>query len=326
MNIFKILLLPLSLLFGCIVWLRNLLYDLKILKSYKVSLPVISVGNISVGGSGKTPYVLKLCEELKRHGKKPAVICRGYKRQSHEAIEKVDITKHNSLYFGDEASLLAFRANVPVYVGSDRVAVAKKLIAQENVDVILLDDGFQHRRIHRDLDLVIFDATQTDYTLLPAGRSREPMSHIQRADLIALHKMNLAKDMSFWKDIPRDVESSIEFLGLVKLSDWQNKTLTIANLDSSEYNLVCGVAKPEQVLVTIQKKYPDKKFHVKAFSDHHIFADEDLPKSRMIITEKDAIKIKDLNVNKNETYVMVNDLNWNLNYDKWISKIFTTTK
>lgn len=322
MNIFRLLLFPFSLLFGIIVRVRNALYDYKLLKIYKVSLPVISVGNITVGGSGKTPYILKLTEILKKHGKNPAVIYRGYKRTGTTSVEKVNLKAEKPEFFGDEASLVAFKMDVPVYVGADRVAVANKIVKEEQVDVILLDDGYQHRRLHRDLDIVVLDATDksTAYQFMPMGRAREPLSSLRRAGIVALHKKNLPHTPS---SIHSDIQSSIVFCGLVSLSDWTLQNYNFVDLPSESVTLVCGVAKPEQVKQTLNEKYPKLSFTTSSFPDHHHFASEDIPDGLVVVTEKDAIKIKDLTVDTAKIYVMVNDLEWNLEYEKLASKLFT---
>ncbi|MCB0348490.1 MAG: tetraacyldisaccharide 4'-kinase, partial [Bdellovibrionales bacterium] len=295
MNIFKYLLLPFSLLFGCVVYVRNWMYDFKILKTYKVEVPVISVGNISVGGSGKTPYILKLICLLQEKGLRPAVIYRGYKRTGTVDCEKVDISSKPASHFGDEASLVAFKAKVPVYVSANRVLAAQKIMKDETVDVILLDDGFQHRRLHRDLDIVVLDATDTcaNYILMPVGRGREPLSSLKRAGMLAKHKINLANQMP---SLLTDIESSIIFNGLVKLEDWVRGNYNFVDPRGDKVTLVSGVAKPKQVSLSLHEKYPNLIVSEKHFSDHHHFRDSDIPKSEVVTTEKDAIKIKDLKI------------------------------
>ncbi len=322
MSIFRVLLLPFSLLFGAVVCIRNTLYDYKLLKIHKVDLPVLSVGNISVGGSGKTPYILKLIELLKSHGKNPAVIYRGYKRTSTASVAKVDLETDSSSFFGDEASLVAFKTKVPVYIGSDRVIVANKIVRDEQVDVILLDDGYQHRRLHRDLDIAVLDATdkKSAYQLMPVGRAREPLSSLQRAGIVALHKINLPHESI---SLRSDIQSSILFRGVVKMSDWVQLNYNFVDLPLETTTLVCGVAKPEQVEQTLKSKYSKLNFTTKAFADHHHFSSNDIPNGIVVVTEKDAIKIKDLRVDLTKIFVMVNDLDWNLKYEELASKLFT---
>jgi tetraacyldisaccharide 4'-kinase len=324
MSFFKFLLFPISLVFRAIVSLRNLFYDLGILSTTKVSVPILSVGNISVGGSGKTPYILKLVEILKSEGKRPAVIYRGYKRTSKEPVLKVNISTFPASHFGDEATMVAFKTNVPVYVGSKRVQVAEQILKKENVDVILLDDGFQHRAIHRDVDIVILDATDeaSSYWLLPSGRAREPLSSLVRADLVALHKVNLQTKLQI--TIRTDIQSSIVCSGLVLLSDWKNHQMNYVNIKYKHITIVCGVAKPEQVAKTFSRAYPSISYDLKAFSDHHIFTKDDMPKEPIVITEKDAIKLKDIMADTAKIYVLVTELEWNLKYETLASKLFTS--
>ncbi|MGH9566073.1 MAG: tetraacyldisaccharide 4'-kinase, partial [Candidatus Angelobacter sp.] len=156
---------PLSVTFGATVALRNSFYDHGLFKVSKLSRPVLSVGNISVGGSGKTPFVIALGELLKQRGIAFDVLSRGYRRQSAE-LGVVD-PLGSPQQFGDEPLLIARKLGIPVIVGADRYQAG--LLAEEALSTRLhiLDDGFQHRRLHRDFDIVMLPASDLKDTLLP---------------------------------------------------------------------------------------------------------------------------------------------------------------
>ena len=188
---FRFLLWPFALLYGAGVYLRNLAFDRGWKKAHRVGVPVISVGNITVGGTGKTPMAEFLLGKLQAMGRRPAYLSRGYGRSSKGYL-LVDPAQADGLRYGDEALQVARRyPALPVAVCEDRVEGARRLITEEGADVIVLDDAFQHRRIHRDLDLVMVDATRLpcDDALLPMGRLREPVSNLDRAQAVVLSKL-----------------------------------------------------------------------------------------------------------------------------------------
>lgn len=175
---------PLSLFFGAGVALRNSFYNRGLFKVHRLARPVISIGNISVGGSGKTPFVIALGELLKQRGISFDVISRGYGRTSTQT-EIVDPVG-SPAQFGDEPLLIARKLQVPVIVGADRYQAG--LLAEEKFPsrLHLLDDGFQHRRLHRDFDIVLLPRDDVSAHLLPAGPLREPLSALRRSDAIVL--------------------------------------------------------------------------------------------------------------------------------------------
>jgi len=192
MNIFnnkfyQFLLYPFSLIFKLITWIRNRLYDKNIFRSLKANqCKIISVGNISVGGTGKTPVIRFLADYLKEMGFKVAILSRGYRRKSKGTIIVSDgnETLANLQQAGDEPYLLARQLDsIPVIVEADRYKGARFIQDNFQPDVILLDDAFQHRRLHRDLDIVLVDASVGFGRgfLLPAGFLREPISSLKRA-------------------------------------------------------------------------------------------------------------------------------------------------
>lgn len=178
--------------YTAIVSLRNTCYTRGIFQTRRLPCTVISVGNIVVGGTGKTPAVIAIAKQLQADGVRVAILLRGYKRQSREKItivtdgEKRFCTAAES---GDEADMMArLLPGIPIIVGRHRYAAGQLAITRFKSEVLLLDDGFQHRQLHRDVDIVTIDATRPFDTgqLLPAGTLREPVTALSRADIILL--------------------------------------------------------------------------------------------------------------------------------------------
>ena len=189
----RFLLIPLSWLYAASVQLRNILYTYGIFKARKLPCRVISVGNIVVGGTGKTPAIIAIAKHLQREGMRVAILLRGYKRQVREKVtivsdgEKVCASPVES---GDEAYMLAKHLrSVPIIVGKRRYSAGQVALERFQVDVLLLDDGFQHRQLARDVDILTIPTTHpfgSPEQLLPAGTLREPLTALRRADLILL--------------------------------------------------------------------------------------------------------------------------------------------
>ena len=175
---------PLSFLFGLGVQARNALYDRGIARSRKLRGPVVSVGNLSVGGSGKTPFVLLIGELLKARGIKFDILSRGYGR-TKRGVALVD-PAGSARDFGDEPVLMARRLGVPVVVGEERYEAGIFAENKFGPQLHLLDDGFQHRALFRDFDIVLITPEDIRDRLLPAGRLREPLRSLGRADAIVL--------------------------------------------------------------------------------------------------------------------------------------------
>jgi tetraacyldisaccharide 4'-kinase len=175
---------PLSAIFGAGVAMRNALYDRHVFRVKKLARPVISIGNISVGGTGKTPFVIALGQLLSEQGIGFDVLSRGYGRTSTE-IAVVD-PNGSPAQFGDEPLLIAHKLQAPVIVGADRYKAG--LLAEQKfpTKLHLLDDGFQHRRLHRDFDIVLLPVEDQAGSLLPTGRLREALSALKRADAVVL--------------------------------------------------------------------------------------------------------------------------------------------
>jgi len=212
---------PLSAIFGAGVSLRNALYDRHVFQVKKLARPVVSIGNISVGGSGKTPFVIALGELLKQRGIAFDVLSRGYGRSSTE-IAVVD-PNGSPAQFGDEPLLIARKLQAPVIVSADRYQAGLLTEKKFSSKLHLLDDGFQHRRLHRDFDIVLLPAEDQRGSLLPAGRLREPITALNRADVVVLtdSQAQAVEAKSIWRarrviEFPAAVGKAIAFSGIAR--------------------------------------------------------------------------------------------------------------
>jgi len=171
-------------IYGAATSLRNTLFDRGVLPSRRLEQPVVSVGNLSVGGSGKTPFVIALGELLKARGIQFDVLAREYRRQTRGV--RIVYSEGNAADFGDEPLLIAQRLGVPVIVGESRNEAGRVAEQKFQPQLHILDDGFQHRSLARDFDIVLLTERDFDDRMLPSGRLREPLSSLQRADAIVL--------------------------------------------------------------------------------------------------------------------------------------------
>lgn len=287
--------------YGSATATRNWLYDHGWRKKTAIGKPVISVGNLTVGGTGKTPIAMYVAEFLQSRGLKPAIVSRGYGGEIL-GVEKVDVENYQaSSRYGDEPVLMATHlSNVPVIVGPDRVLAAQK--AAEVADVIVADDAFQHRRLVRNLDIVVVDSTQKQWALrsLPWGMARESWTGIGRAGLIILSKTNLADadQVDRWRQQLKEmtsapvVEAGYKPDGLVDMTGrpWQK------SMDSWLAVSGIGQPKPFQRLLIDELKLNVERHYW--YRDHHAFTEQDIadlankldPNMGIVITEKDAVK------------------------------------
>ena len=194
-SLFLPLLIPLSYLYGLIIWIRNFLFNTGLFKSVDFDIPIISIGNITAGGTGKTPMVIYLAKLLEKSGCKPGIVTRGYGRNSRGIIMVHD--GKNILtdvgMAGDEPYLMGKRLKtIPIIVSENRTAGIYELLDKNPVDIIILDDAFQHRKVKRNMDVVMISAYDkpSDYHLLPWGKLREPLRSLRRAKWVIYTKTN----------------------------------------------------------------------------------------------------------------------------------------
>lgn len=308
-------LLPLNGFYAFAVSIRNILYDKGILKSRRLNKPVISVGNISVGGSGKTPFVMFLVDKLIRDGKKPAVLSMGYKRFTEELIisHPMKGVKPDVQLTGDEPALISSRfPNVPVAVHRDRFFSGSFLLQSEDVDVLILDDGFQNRDLYRDVDFVLTDYSLSDLTerYLPSGNLRDSRWRLKEADILVLtshsrfsrddvdnRKLSMLGDIRVC-GVSFEPESFVDFLGMEHPFDEFIGRKVVA---------FCGIARPEKFFNSLKLLGIIPSSSLK-FPDHHWYDDYDIdeifsgdPDVVGLTTEKDAVRIfmnEELNMNE----------------------------
>ena len=273
-------LLPLSLVFCALVWLRRVLYRLSVLRSIRFPVPVIVVGNITVGGTGKTPLVIWLANFLRQAGYRPGIVTRGYRGQS--PVWPVSVTKDTQANLvGDEALLLARGSDCPVMAGPDRCASIRRLLEQ-NCNVIVSDDGLQHYRLQRDLEIAVIDSTRRfgNGLCLPAGPLREPVSRLKS---VALRVAN---------GQPRKGELSMAIApaGFYNLAE-PGRHGSAEQLRTTPVHAVAGIGNPERFFATLRSL--GLKVIPHPFADHHNFQAGDLEFGDtlpLILTEKDAVK------------------------------------
>jgi tetraacyldisaccharide 4'-kinase len=304
----RILLYLLSKPYGFIIRQRNLLFEARILKVYESKIPVVSVGNITAGGNAKTPLCIYLAEELKKKGFRPVVLTRGY--GGSVAGPALVQESHTPGEVGDEAKLISQKLSLPVVVSRKRVAGARLIEAERLGDVIILDDGFQHRYLARAFDLVSIDSgseaaieTFLAGNLLPLGMFREPRSSLARTQAIILaergyRKNSPATDPRVLALLPAQTPV---YRAIVQ-AEMPRDIHTGAMLQAKEVVAICGLANPEGFFATV-KNLGIEAVHEKAFPDHHRYTTNDVqslmktfPGVPVVCTEKDAVKLRLLGI------------------------------
>ena len=274
----------LSLPYAAAVRLRRAVYRRGLRKSYRIGAPVVVVGNIAVGGAGKTPLVVWLVRRLRRHGYRPGVICSGYRGTARARPQYVR-EDSDPAAVGDEAVLLAKRCGRPVMAGRDRVAAARSLVRRFGCDVVVSDDGLQHYRLARDLEIAVLDGRRRHGTgrCLPAGPLREPVSRLRSVDFV------VAKEGR-----AREGEYRMELTGrtLRRVAD-DAVSIDAAELSSSPVHAVAGIGNPASFFGRLR----DLGLGIvpRVFPDHHPFSagDIEFPDGQpVIMTEKDAVKCR----------------------------------
>jgi tetraacyldisaccharide 4'-kinase len=306
----RIILSPLVLVYSFIIKVRNFLFDTKIFKPAKVKAKIISVGNITVGGSGKTPTSIMITSYLKSIGKKVGVLSRGYGRTSlgYKFVSDGENINCSVDECGDEMFFISEDLKIPTAVSESRVEGAKRLIKDAGVDIIILDDAFQHRWIYRDIDIVVFDQNflekvgSLEQKLLPLGSMREPFDSIDRADIVIINRKFSGK-----KEIPDKIKKYFEgkniFTGYYKSTGIydvkSHHFFEMQEFQGQKSLVVCGVAVPDSFLnalesnkidITNKMIFPDHKYYTlkeiqairKNFYDTNSYS--------VITTQKDAVK------------------------------------
>jgi len=308
--IFNIILLPLFAIYLLIISIRNYLYDIKLFKSTQLPCKVISIGNITVGGTGKTPTVIAIAKFLQQQNKTVAVLSRGYGRKSTGTQlvtnGKTNLTNWENV--GDEPTLLAKHlSDIPIVVDENRIRGGKYLIDKFNPGIIILDDGFQHRKIFRDVDIVLINSNMSKFKNRIFGfrTYREPWKSLHRAHLIFLAKSDVVApsnnlierlktiDLPFFN---ANINPSPYFL------DNKNNKINLDYFDGKKALLFSGIGDPESFENTVQNLNL-RILNTINFMDHKNYSKSDINKIRnkynnsgadvIITTEKDFLKISE---------------------------------
>jgi tetraacyldisaccharide 4'-kinase len=271
-------------IFSTVSQLRKFLYKNNIFKSHRIKCPVVIIGNISVGGVGKTPFVIWLVNQLQNKGLKVGVISRGYGgKREHEPLLVIPQTSVKAS--GDEALLIARHTNAPVFVGKNRVKAAQKLLREYKVNVIISDDGLQHYALKRDVEIVLIDAKYGlgNEKLLPAGPLREDKSRLSEVNKVIYKGKKSNHDYFQYQP-----------LMVYALGDIKNQK-SIESFRNQHINALAGIAHPdsffnmlsEQGLAVVKNPLDDHEVLTEA---HFDFGNDD----PIFITEKDAVKCTEL--------------------------------
>jgi tetraacyldisaccharide 4'-kinase len=304
----RILLWPASKLYGVGVSVRTRLYAEDWLKQKHLRAAVISVGNVSVGGTGKTPLVIWLAEKLLAQGQRVAILTRGYRgtASGSDEVELMRSRLQNRVVFG---------------VGKNRFAEGQRIESRQAIDIFLLDDGFQHLQLARDIDIVLMDASRTvgGQPLLPAGLMREPISASARADIIVFTRTENAPGAKeaiqrFWK-LPI-FAASTSLLGFRYLGT-EGPLQTVADLGTGPFFAFCGIGNPEAFERDLQRWGIMPVGHM-FFPDHHRYTLENvqaieqaalrLGAKSLLTTEKDFWNLKDVQFSALRVFVSIIDL------------------
>ncbi len=304
------LLIPLAEVYGFGALLREQAYRRGWLKSRRLSRPVISVGNLTMGGSGKTPLVGWIAEMMLRRGYKPAILTRGYGRQQGPdlvVLEPQGYRKVDPRSVGDEPALLAHALpQVPIVICADRHRAG--LVAEERfgVDLHILDDGFQHFALGRDVDVVAVDATQelSDFAVLPAGRQRERCGALRRADMILLTRTELQCPEPVERKV-RSINSNARIFHCSTVlrgvtAAGRDELLPLEDYRDRTFCAFCGIGNPRAFFAGLRRWGFNLSAEI-AFSDHHVYGPQDIERLRtaardsgaqaFVTTEKDLMNL-----------------------------------
>jgi tetraacyldisaccharide 4'-kinase len=300
----RLLLWPLSLVYGAYVWLRAWLYGSGWLKQKRLRGTVISVGNLTVGGTGKTPMVLWLAEKFLAEGKRVAILSRGY-RGSGGTSDEVELMKHR------------LQGMVLFGVGKDRFAEGRRLEAQQRVDIFLLDDGFQHLRLARDLDILMLDGSRKlrDQWLLPAGMLRETIGACRRADILVVTRKTERPEIEAG-DSQSFFYAQTRLLGFRGFSAESDRHY-VTEIGAGPFFAFCGIGNPQAFFDDLGH------WHVpiagkRKFRDHHRYSARDLKDLTdeaqrsgaiaFVTTEKDAFNLSEAKATALPIFVSVIDV------------------
>jgi tetraacyldisaccharide 4'-kinase len=282
------LLIPFSLLFRLLVAVRALAYRRGWRHSLRLPVPVVVVGNITAGGAGKTPLTLALVAWLQEAGYRPGIVSRGYGGSARQAMPVMPDSSPDVV--GDEPVLLARRAGCPVWIGRKRAEVGRQLLAfHPEVDVLVADDGLQHYALARDVEIVVVDGRRGfgNGWLMPAGPLREPVGRLKRAAAVVVNG-----DGQVEPGVARVLfRMQLQGSRFRNLSD-PARTASATELAGRPIHAVAGIGNPQRFFEHLGEE--GLEIIPLAFPDHHVYEPNDLPAGRVVVTEKDAVKIAPL--------------------------------
>jgi tetraacyldisaccharide 4'-kinase len=273
---------PFSWLFCAIVFIRRWCYRLKILNSTQLPVPVIVVGNITVGGTGKTPLTIWLAQYLSQNGYRPGIVSRGYGGMARKWPQQVR-PDGDPVMVGDEAIVIARRTSCPMAVGPSRVKAAQALLKHHDIDIILSDDGMQHYALGRTIEIAVIDGIRRfgNGLCLPAGPLREPVKRLKEVDFV------VTNGIAAMNEVGMRYEGAM----LNYLDDSSQKPL--ASLKNESVHALAGIGNPERFFEQLRRSGLHLIEHV--YGDHHEFSPRDLEFGDdlpIIMTEKDAVKCR----------------------------------
>ena len=333
-NPFKALLTPFAYIYQFITFSRNKLFDINLFKIRSLSKPVISIGNLTVGGTAKTPFTIFISKYLKSKGVKVGILSRGYGRKSTGTVVVSDGRKIlNSLNdSGDEPTLIAKKTNdIPIVVDNNRYRGGTYLISEYNPDIIILDDGFQHRSLKRDLNILLVNSLdkRENHKLIPLGKLREPWKNYKRADILIKTKSNLIENNDFLtKKINKTNKNIFISESHIKVSNiFTKKKFTKINLSNKNIITVTAIGDHKSFTTAI-KKTGCNLIKTLNFRDHYNFNQnlwnkieysiQKLNIEFILTTEKDWVKIEPL---KRKTSIIVFELNVTVSREEDFFKI-----
>jgi len=288
------LLFPFFLLYAFVIFCRKSLYRLKLLSSFRAPIPVVIVGNITVGGTGKSPLVTYLVESFQAMGYQPGVVSRGYGAALAGSQVREVLISSTAREVGDEPLMLKRRLNCPVFVSPSR-RLAVQALMKSGCDIVIADDGLQHYALARDIEICVFDGQRGwgNGYLLPMGPLREPLSRVNSCDFIVVNGPNALHEPRLSKAFQMDLQKE----DLINLQSHESKS--IVEFSGQTVNAVAAIGNPERFFATLESQGLTIERH--AFDDHHRYQKSDLEFSKpypIIMTEKDAVKCHHLHLNQ----------------------------
>jgi len=286
-GVLTLLLSPLAVLFAAVSGLRRLAYRRGWLAAISVGVPVVIVGNLTAGGSGKTPLVIWLVIWLRAQGYRPGVVSRGYGGVARGCVDVQPGSPPAEV--GDEPLLIHVKTNAPVVVGRDRVAAARTLLARHpGVDVIVADDGLQHYRLQRDIELVVIDAATGlgNGWPLPSGPLREPRRRLRSVDAVIQVVRGTAQPQPYQAAATWRADYTV---GQTYRLRAPLEKRALRDLPQRDWLAVTGIGRPQGFFDMLEAQ--GVRFSPRAFADHHAFQPQELPAdAAVLMTEKDAVK------------------------------------